>query len=152
MNDTSLPMSMEVETTIARYLANDQKYQLVISNKDLGLRYEKRWFSQIETSIRLLYPQCGKQVAQVGGLVLLLALGIFPYVALLFTNLAVVLVVLQYLIAYYYFSHVWAKYRLIGSLILPIILIQEIALLMVSAYRYNFGTITWKGRPITSTK
>lgn len=149
-HDQSLPMSMEVETTIARHLASDKKYRLTISSAYLGLRYEKRWSSQIETSIRLLYPQCKKHILQVFGLIVLLVLALLPYILLFLTPWALVLIISQYLIAYYYLSHVWARYRAIGALLLPVILIQEIALLIISTYRYNFGTITWKGRPITA--
>lgn len=149
-NDESLPMSMEVETTIARHLADDRRSRLVISNQTLGLRYEKRWSSQIETSIRLLYPQCRKQWYQVAGLVSLLTVGLIPYVALFFTPWALIVVAFQYVIAYYYLRQVWVRYRFVGALMLPVTLIQEIILLIVSAYRYNHGTITWKGRPITS--
>lgn len=149
-NDMTLPLSMEVETTIARHVAQTKKYRLIISNSWLGLRYEKQWSSQIETSIRLLYPQSGKQVAQVALLVAALALALTPYVVSFFTPWALALVVLQYFVAYYYLAHIWVRYRFVGALILPYTLLQEIILLIMSAYKYNFGTITWKGRPITT--
>ncbi len=149
--DTSLPLSMEVETTIARHLAESDTYRLVISNLSLGLRYEKRWSSQVETSIRLLYPQNGKSALRVLRLVLLLMIALVPYMSLAMTPWAFVVIALQYLIAYYYLSHIWTRYRLVGALLLPVILVQEIILLIVSTYRHNFGTITWKGRPITTS-
>lgn len=148
-NDDSLPMSMEVETTIARHLAEDKRYRLVLSNTYLGLRYEKRWSSQIETSIRLLYPQCSRQWYQVVGLVAVLLLSCTPYVALFFTPWALLLVILQYTLAFYYLSHVWVRYKFLGALLLPVTLVQEITLLIVSAYKYRYGVVTWKGRPIT---
>lgn len=40
--DTTLPMSVQVETTIARTLAPEHKYRLVLSDANLGLSYEKK--------------------------------------------------------------------------------------------------------------
>ena len=151
-NDDSLPLSMEVETTTARYVANDKKYRLVMSNQRLGLRYEKRWSSQVETSIRLLYPQSKKRWYQVFLLVGMLVAALVPYIALFYTPWALVVIVLQFAVAYYYHMHVGTRYRLIGALLTPYIIVQEVLLMLTSVYKYNFGTITWKGRAITNTK
>ena len=148
-SDASLPLSMLMETSIARTLAPTREYRLVMSNKWLGLRYEKKWSSQVETSIRLLYPQCDAYTLQVAWLVLLLALTLVPYVAVFWYPWALVLIVLQYAIAYYYLSSIWVRYRAIGALILPATVAQEIVLLVMSTYQYKFGTVTWKGRPIS---
>jgi chlorobactene glucosyltransferase len=150
--DASLASSVQMETTIARKLAKSQEYRLVLSNTWLGLSYEKRWSSQLETSIRLLYPQNGKRWYQIFGSIILLALGLLPYVVVWWQSWALVLIIAQYVIAYYYLSHVWARYRFVGALLLPVTLLQEIVLLIVSTYRYKFGTITWKGRPISTTR
>jgi glycosyltransferase involved in cell wall biosynthesis len=146
-NDTSLPLSVQMETTIARKLVDNKDYRLVMSNKWLGLSYEKRWSSQVETSIRLLYPQ-NNHWYNILGLTLLLVLSLSPYIAVWFQPLALVLIVAQYLITYYYLSKVWTRYRIVGAILLPLTLAQEIVLLIVSTYRYKFGTITWKGRPV----
>ncbi len=148
-NDKSLPMSMEVETTIARHLADTSRYRLALSNTYLGLRYEKRWSSQVETSIRLLYPQCSRHWYQVAALVAVLLLACAPYGALFFTPWALVIAIMHYALAYYYLSQVWIRYKFLGALLLPVTLIQEAILLIVSAYKYRHGTVTWKGRPIT---
>lgn len=150
--DASLPMSVQLETTIARKLAKTREYRLTISNVWLGLRYEKKWLSQVETSIRLLYPQCDKHWYQVFGLSLLLIIIMVPYVIVWWQPWALLLIVLNYAVAYYYLTRVWARYRIIGAVLLPLTIIQESVLLIISSYRYNFGTITWKGRPITSKR
>ena len=148
VNDPRLAQSMEVETTIARHLADSNEYRLVLGNKDLGLRYEKRWSSQVETSLRLLYPQCGKHWYQVVGLALLLALTVTPYVLVWLTPWAWIVAGLQLFISYFHLSRIWARYRLVGALLLPFILVQEIVLLFVSMYKYQTNSVTWKGRPI----
>jgi len=147
--DESLRMSLQMETMLSRTLVDDGKYRLVVSNAWLGLRFEKRWSSQVETSIRLLYPQCGRHVAEVAGLFVLLGLTLAPYVVVFWQPWALVLVVLQFLVALYHLSHVWLRYRVVGALLLPVTIAQEMVLLVVSTYRYKLGTVTWKGRPIT---
>ena len=149
-SDATLSASMQLETTVAKRLARESAYRLIVSDKWLGLRYEKKWNSQVETSIRLLYPQCHNNVLQVLGLLILLIVALSPYILVWLDIRFLILIIMQYIVAYYYLSHTWAKYRWIGALILPYTLVQEAILLVVSAYRYNFGTITWKGRPITT--
>lgn len=149
-SDESLPMSLQMETILAQKLVNKKQYQLVVGSAWLGLRFEKRWSSQVETSIRLLYPQCGRNVLQVFVLVFLLILTLAPYALIWWSSWMLVLIVVQFAIAYYYLAHIWYRYRVIGALLLPLTIAQEIALLLVSAYQYNFGVITWKGRPITN--
>ena len=146
--DASLPISVQMETTIAKKLAKTKEYRLTMSNKWLGLSYEKRWSSQVETSIRLLYPQSSGNSIQVAWLITLLATVLLPYVFVWWYPWMLGAIVGQYLLAFYYLSRVWVRYRVIGALLLPLTVIQEILLLIISTYRYNFGTITWKGRPV----
>ncbi|HUO61953.1 MAG TPA: glycosyltransferase family 2 protein [Candidatus Bathyarchaeia archaeon] len=146
--DTSLQLSVQLETVISRKLVPERKYRLMMSSAWLGLRYEKSWESQAETSIRLLYPQCNRNLLQVVGLLLLLGLMLVPYVAVWWQPWAWAVIVLQYLVALYYLSTVWSRFRLVGALLMPVTIAQEITLLIISTYRYNFGVITWKGRPI----
>jgi chlorobactene glucosyltransferase len=149
VTNTALPMSMKVETSIARSLA-PREYALTLSNKWLGLRYEKKWSSQVETSVRVLFQQCHQRISEVLLLAVLLLVALVPYAAVWFTPWATALIVAQYVLAYYYLSHIWVRYRAIGALLFPLTVIQEIALLFISMYRYKFGTVTWKGRPITA--
>jgi|TARA_B100001245_G_scaffold209791_1_gene173551 glycosyltransferase involved in cell wall biosynthesis len=146
--DDSLPLSVQMETTIARTIARHKKYRLITSNEWLGIRYEKRWLSQVETSIRLLYPQADHNSVKVAGLVGLLLIVLTPYVVVWFYPWFMGIIVAHYLIAYYYLSQVWVRYRLIGALLLPVTIVQEVVLLIMSTWKYNFGTITWKGRPV----
>ncbi|MFZ2545012.1 MAG: glycosyltransferase family 2 protein [Candidatus Saccharimonadales bacterium] len=148
--DTTLPTSVQMETAIARKLAVSREYRLTMSNSWLGLSYEKRWSSQVETSIRLLYPQCEKNLFQAIGLMAMLFIILVPYVVIWWQPWALILVVANYIVAYYYLSHVWVRYRIVGALLLPVTIFQEIALVVISVYRYTFDKITWKGRPITT--
>ncbi len=148
--DATLPLSVQMETTIARKLAQNGAYRLVMSDTFLGLRFEKKWSSQCETSIRLLYPQCGKHWYHASAVFLLLGVTLVPYAIAWWNLAALVFIALQYVVAYYYLTHIWARYRWIGALILPLTIVQEMILIGMSAYKYNYGIITWKGRPITN--
>lgn len=148
-NDPSLPLSVQVETTIARALADQHSYRLVLSDRYLGLSYEKKWRSQVETSIRLLYPQSGNHWYAALSLVAVLGLLLFPYVAVWYEPWALVFILFQYVVARVYLSYVWARHGWIGALVAPVIIAQEIILIVMSMWKYMFGVITWKGRPIT---
>lgn len=153
LENPALPMSVQGETTIAQVLAPSHAYRLALSDAWLGMRYEKKWRSQLETSIRLLYPQCHRQVGQAFGLVVALLLLVIPYVAIVWAWPAAVLVVAtQYLVYRYYLSKVWTRYSSLGAFVLPVLLLQEVVLLVVSVWRYKFGVITWKGRPISARR
>lgn len=148
-NDDSLPLAVQLVSLLAQKLTvSGKKVRLLISSKQLGLRYEKRWSSQIETSVRLLYPQSRQHWYIVMGMIVMLGVVLIPYVALIWTPWALVVIGIQFLLAYYYLSQIWVRYRLMGALLLPVTIIQEIVLFIVSLYRYNLGTVTWKGRPI----
>lgn len=47
-----------------------------------------------------------------------------------------------------YTTRVWRKGWLIGGVVFPFVLLQEIYLLTRSVYAYSTRTVTWKGRPI----
>ncbi len=147
-HDAALPLSMLMETSLAQKLAPDNAYRLVMSNTWLGVRYEKRWSSQVETSIRLLYPQCENNFMQVLWLILFLGLAFSPYVLVWWQPWALAVIALQYATAYMYLSHVWVRYRVFAALLLPVTLLQEVWLLVLSVYHYKRGTVTWKGRPV----
>lgn len=151
-NDASLPLAVQLVTSMAQKFVPSGQFRLVMSNEQLGLSYEKRWSSQVETSIRILYPQSGQHWYVMVGMAALLALALAPYIAALWTPWALLLIAAQFLLAYYYLSQIWVRYRLVGALLLPVTIVQEIILYIVSLYKYNFGTITWKGRPIRSVK
>lgn len=151
--NTTLPRSVQVETTIARQLAQNHAYRLVVSDETLELSYEKKWKSQCETSIRLLYPQAGNignVAVLVGGFVSLLV----PYGLLFVGNpWAITAILLGYAVYWYYLSKVRTRYAWIMAMLLPIILLQEVVLIIISVYGYKTGSITWKGRPlVTKTK
>ena len=56
---------VQPESHIAAELTKTDEYQLVVSTPALGVNFEKKWASQIETSRRLLLPRFGNSVTSV---------------------------------------------------------------------------------------
>jgi len=136
-------------------------YQCLVNDKTLGVTYEKRWQSQIETSRRLLYPM-------VGGTWQWAAIAIL---ALVFMNLQTVIVMCGFiagwgtlqtnaliigaLFALIYGRYTYALWRTnwwMGVILWPVVILQELILLVASIIGYSRRTITWKGRPVVSPR
>lgn len=153
---TSLQSAVAPERNIARYAATHARYRFFISTPAIGVSYEKKWSSQCETSIRLLFPFFGGHIvtALLGLSALWLAL--LPFIILPFgigswlpihsyALVGALLLLLGYLL---YTRQVWRAGWLVGGLFLPAILLQECILLIKSMYAYATSAVTWKGRPI----
>lgn len=149
VTDPKLAVSVQLVTDIGRGLVAAGEYRLVLSDQWLGVRYEKKWLSQVETSIRLLYPQFSKSAGRMAIGILALAVVILPWVLVWWSLWAIPVIALEFAVAYYYVGHVWRRYRVAGAFLWPVIVLQEIILIIISAYQYIFGTVTWKGRPVT---
>lgn len=146
------------EKLIASTLAVPHGSQLIMSTPQLGVSYEKRWSSQIETSIRLLGPMFGSPVVAIVSAGTLISIGLIPLVCVSYffmthdmLGLAATLVCLLSITAasLTYFRAVWLHGWWLGALHWPYILIQEAVVAIISVIRYARGTVTWKGRTIT---
>jgi len=145
---------------IARELSSNARYELVISNSQLGISYEKKWLSQVETGIRLLRPLFGNTWLATVAAMALIALVVIPLAGLTTGLMAasmslVVLSVLCLLLitslSLRYYKTVWRYGWWLGAIHWPYVALQEAILILMSIYKYSRGTVTWKGRPITST-
>ncbi len=156
----NLRLAVEPEKLIAARAAADHRYRFLISTADMGVSYEKKWRSQLETSVRLLYPGLEGRVIQVILAYIVLSLMLLPFVWVP-TALVVgwssahdiaLLTGLLYIVSYtLYTMRVWRKGWIIGGVVFPVVLVQEVILLTVSIYAYATRTVTWKGRPITGS-
>lgn len=145
------------ESSVANYALERSEYRFLISTPQIGVSYEKKWRSQCDTSIRLLFPLLGNSflLSLIGlGFLLLLLLPFVVVASALFVQwmtvhslaaVASILLLASYII---YTGQVWRRGWLVGGMLLPIILFQEILLLMQSVYAYSTGAVQWKGRPI----
>lgn len=132
-------------------------YMYVIDKGMLGVEYEKKWSSQVETSRRILYPlaQGKKSILAIIALILLVApivgLGVSSIEA--WWPLALVFAALLSAFAFIYsmYTHaVWRKMWWLGVFVWPIVIVQECVLFISSVIGYKRHTITWKGRSVTA--
>ena len=148
--------NVQPESQLAAILGT-RAYHCLVSDKVLGVTYEKKWRSQMETARRLLYPMTGGSWWRgLGATMLLLVLNLpfFTVLSGLFMDWTIVhakaLWLLLAFMALYglYTNRVWHSKWWLGGLLWPIIIFQELILLILSIWGYARGTITWKGRPI----
>ncbi len=154
----SIKNAIQPETVIAAELQKTNEYRFLISSEAFGVGYEKKWRSQLLTSVRLLFPLLKRDWALASVAVLDLLLLLLPFVVLLTAAflphvhvvhiLAAVLALASLSLYGSYAYHVWRKGWWIGMLLWPFLLIQEVLLIVVSAIQYSRRAVTWKGRTI----
>lgn len=156
----TLRSAVEPERLVAMQAIQQDAYRFLISTPDIGVSYEKKWQSQLETSVRLMYPALGGRVVQV--MLAYVALGCMllpfawvPTAAVMGWQVSHLLALgsAGLLIAGYtiYTTRVWRAGWAVGGLILPFVLLQEVYLLTASVRAYATRTVTWKGRSITAS-
>ncbi|MFZ1250461.1 MAG: glycosyltransferase family 2 protein [Candidatus Microsaccharimonas sp.] len=151
--------AIQPETKIASELAQTNEYRFLVGNESLGVGYEKKWSSQLTTSIRLMFPLLYMKPLLCASVIIDLLLLLVPFIVLgaavygfsisvpLFV--ATITLVVGYISLYgLYTHHAWKKGWLLGALLWPIIIIQELVLVLVSVIQYRRRTIKWKGRLI----
>lgn len=135
-------------------------YRCVVSSAELGVSYEKRWKSQMETSRRLLYPMAGAMPMHglLAALFLLfLNLPTFILLSLFVSHwtvihLLAVWLLFGYMVCYAMFtSRTWRRGWWLGGLLWPVVILQELVLMVLSLVGYARHTITWKGRSISAS-
>lgn len=149
------------DAAVARQLMARAAYRFLISTPALGISYEKKWQSQVETSERLAFPLLGGRwaltllaiAALTGSLlpygIVIGALAVGDAVTALFALVTIAAMIGTY---GYYLSQIWARGWALGMWLQPIIVLQEIGLILLSAIKYTRGTVTWKGRPVRTAQ
>lgn len=134
-------------------------HQLLISNPELGITYEKKWRSQVETSMRLLKPVFGGALQAITGAAVLATAILLPIVSFfvflltgdsLAVSMAAIDIILITLLSLRYFKSIWRYGWWLGALHWPIIGLQEAILMLLSVVSYVRGSVTWKGRPVAN--
>jgi len=148
---------VQPEAKIAAELAVAGQYRFVIGTPQLGLSYEKKWRSQIDTSTRLLFPLIGAKIANaiiaaldliVLASPLLIVLGGFVFGWGIHQLIAEIFWLLFASLYAVYLRQVWAHGWWIGALLWPVIALQEAFIILKSAERYSKNLVTWKGRKV----
>lgn len=154
---SSMKETIQPEASVAAGFMQQKLYRFLIGTAQLGVSYEKKWHSQVDTSIRLLYPILGGRV--INTLVALFDLLIVVSPLFVFATGALVGWSIHHAIAGMlwagfailygtYLHKVWRRGWIIGSLLWDVMVLQEIVLIAISTWRYRHGTVTWKGRPV----
>lgn len=155
----SLKDAVKPEAHLAAYFAHTSRYRFMIGDEATGVSFEKKWRSQLMTSVRLLSPQLGGNWAALAIVVADLLLLFSPFFILtLFAGqlsvvafwLSVVALMLFSVIYALYTHRVWRRGWLLAFFLWPLIVFQEIILMIASYIMYRRGVVTWKGRPVRS--
>ena len=157
----ALKANIHPESVMSAQLAKTDHYRFLMSTEQLGISYEKKWRSQVETSVRLLYPLLGAKTAHavIGGLDLLIVAGpFFVVLAGFITGWGIHQIISGALLLLFaalyasYLKRVWNRGWLVGGLLWPYIVLQELVLLIMSTERYSRRAVTWKGRVVRLPK
>ena len=155
-----LKAAIQPESHIAAALTATGKYRFLLGTELLGVTYEKKWRSQLSTSVRLLFPLLGARIgAAIVAMLDLLIIASPLFIVL--TGFFIGWGVHQYVAGGFYLLYgglyalylrmVWSKGWLVGGLLWPFIVVQEAVLVMTSAIRYRQHVVTWKGRRVSAT-
>jgi glycosyltransferase involved in cell wall biosynthesis len=153
----SLKSDVVPESVLAGLIGTN-RYHCLLNNIHLGVTYEKKWRSQMETSRRLLYPRTGGSL--LSGLFYLAILTlinspIFIIAAGLlfgwsFIQFEAMITLIGFMLLYgVYIRRTWRSGWWVGMLLWPIVALQELTLLVLSIIGYMTNTVTWKGRLVT---
>lgn len=152
---------VQPEAKLSAALMAEGTYRFLLGSKQLGIAYEKKWRSQLATSIRLLFPLLGGKAAN--AVIVALDLLILSSVAVVLPLLIVlqswvflgvgVVLYLGFVMLYAsYLYRVWNKGTVLGAILWPLIALQEAILVLASAIQYKREAVTWKGRSVRITK
>ena len=153
--------AIQPESRISSELMASDQYRFLIGTEMLGISYEKKWRSQLITSVRLLFPLLQMKlpnsiVAALDLLILTTPLWILLSGFLIGWNINHLIAgtfILMFAGLYgMYLKKVWNKGWIIGGLLWGIIVLQEAILVVASAILYRRKAVTWKGRLVRSPK
>lgn len=153
---SSLKSSVEPEVALAQHYFLQRGYRFLASRRLLGVSYSKTMRSQIETVIRVRYPEMGSSpfFTILTSLIKLVA-ALSPLVMLVgsyYAVLAGLVYILGALVYYTYLRFVWSYGAAIGMWLWPLILLLDTYLSMLSMLRHVTNTVTWKGRRIATRR
>ena len=150
------------ERRIAGFFAAARAYSYVIASGSFAPTHGKKWSSLVDSSVRLLYPNLRREPL----LALLAALclglfGVLPFILAVvltgFVQVTAALIAVTLVVAYgIVLKRLQPRTWWLGVWLLPLVVIQEILLIVTSMIRYEFMRVDWKGRnvcyPVMSRK
>jgi glycosyltransferase involved in cell wall biosynthesis len=149
--------AIQPESRLSAELMASGAYRFLIGTQLLGISYEKKWRSQLLTSVRLLFPLLQMKIpnAVVASLdLLILTAPLWIILSGIITGwnynhiIAGVFILMFAGLYGMYLKKVWNKGWIMGGLLWSVIALQEAILVLTSAIRYNQQSVTWKGRVV----
>ena len=148
-----------IENLLASQYSAQNNYHFLISNQVFKVWYAKKWSSQAETAIRLWYPSLKKNLGFcILAVTVHFLLFAWPLVCLVvaamnssltLASLSVAALLAGFALFYSYLRRVQTGLQIaIGTVLLPVIALQEAVLIITSFYRYKTGRVDWKGRNV----
>ncbi|MDB5162270.1 MAG: hypothetical protein JWM52_778 [Candidatus Saccharibacteria bacterium] len=154
---TKFKSAIQPESQLSAALMQTGQYRFVMGTETLGIAYEKKWLSQIDSSIRLLFPLLGARVAHsiIAALDMIIALSpLFIILSGFFTGWGIhqiiggVFWILFAALYGVYLKSVWSNGWWLAALLWPVVLLQELVVLLISTERYTNRVVKWKGRTV----
>lgn len=146
-----------LENSLARLFAEQKSFKFIQADGFIKATYAKHWNSQIQTSIRLLYPMLKRSyIISVFAALFFILASSSPFILIALastvqaTGIALVQIVLM-ICLYLAYSYVITRsihLALLSTLCLPFVICQESYLIVASSIKYARGEVNWKGRNI----
>lgn len=145
------------ESAFSAALQASGQYRFLISSTNFGFHFEKKWRSQLATSIRLLFPLLKFDIALALVALLDLLLLVGPYILVgvvvgygwSWHYLPALFIGGWFMGMYGWYTHaLWKKGWVVGMLLWPVIVLQEVCLVVASVVQYKRHSVTWKGRQV----
>lgn len=149
--------SVQPERHLAEGFARSDDYQLIIGTSELGVSFQKKWRSQVDTAKRLLMQRLGDSLLGVSLALCLLTVVIIPqfglFVSIMLGQyveavLSAFVITFVSLVLLMYYRLFWSSKWWLSIFVMPVVLWQELILLIMSSVGYYRGTVKWKGRKI----
>jgi glycosyltransferase involved in cell wall biosynthesis len=155
----SVAQKIVPEISFARRLFAKDSYRFIAGNEALGITTAKRWSSELESAVRLLYPtykrQPGLALLAMGAVAsfALAPLGICVYMVLTrqwngLHAFAAIVALLVFAVFGFVTKRTHPRSWFLRTLLLPVIAVQEVFLILTSLVQYEFGEVNWKGRNV----
>jgi chlorobactene glucosyltransferase len=152
----SFKRSITPEEHLAKIFSKTNKYGFARSNKQLFVSTHKKFDEQWETAVRTRYPQLHRRPELLVLRMIFLSILILPflYLPLVLFNESYSSIKIYVLIASasLIYSHVAVSWftnhysAILAPINFPIILLLDMFATNLSAFRYEFGEVIWKGR------
>lgn len=153
--------AIQPESRFSAELMQSGQYRFLMGTEMLGVSYEKKWSSQVETSIRLLFPLLGAKVPHSIVAVLDLLIVASPGLLVIGAGVAGSWIHFSIACAFYlifaglyesYLKKTWKRGWWAGALLWGFIVLQEAVLVVKSTVQYKQHRVTWKGRLVKAPK